>query len=241
MFVGNLSEFSAAQRIQAELAAAQTTAVATSTSLGTSGVITTQAIAADAALVNVAAAPISIAQRIAISVAQAILVSAAAAIDALENQNLGIPIILWGSELPETKLHTFEAITGMSGNFKDGYGSASPFLGRVAGWGRGWLDGVLPPLAGQVRDEYPYNTSIPGGPYFYDLHQVSVRYVIAHEQTGSNPTTCARGQGTKINSFYSRAVVIPYHPINMWFGVGVTGRSSFFITRQGTAENFPFP
>ena len=234
-----LAEESNVLAIQAELIATEATAIATTTSLGTTGVITTEAIAADAALVNVAAAPISITQRIVITVAKVILTAVVIEV-AIENLNLGIPIILWGSELPETTKHTYEAITGISGDFKDGTGIASPFLGRVSGWGRGWLDGVLPIKTGQVRDEYPYNSSVPGGPIFYDLHQVSVRYVVAYEQTGSNPITGARGQGTKLGSFYSRADVVAYVPLHMWFGVGVTSLPSFYITRDGRANTFPF-
>jgi large repetitive protein len=194
-------------------------------------------------IANIARAPISIGGRIAVDVARATMNVLTRIVETVETTSLsGFPVLLWGNELPSTTLHTIESIIGVSPNFKDGKGIASPFLGYIKpGWGRNWLS--LPTRTGYVRDEYPYNTTVPGGPTFYDLHSVSVRYVPDYEQSGSNPVTGARGQGTKLKSFYSRsgARIVANDPLLMWFGVFATPTISFYIDRDSIARNFNYP
>ena len=204
--------------------------------------------AAEPAIANIGRAPISIAGRIAIAVARATIDILAPIAEELLTERLGIPLIFWGSELPETTQHTFEAITGTSAGFKDGYGKASAFLGRVAPeWNRAWLNKFVPSPRpnGVIADEYPYYTTFPGGPYFYQFHQVSVKLVSDYEQRGKNPNPpYARAQGPKLNTFYSigtGADVVADDPIKMWFGVGVTQQKSFFIKRDGSRGEFPYP
>jgi RHS repeat-associated protein len=204
-------------------------------------------------LANIGRASISIGSRIAIDVARATMetiIAVEVARITLQNK-FYLPIIIWGSELPDTTKHTFDAITGSDqSGFKDGHGRASNFLGRInlnpdhpqgkpKGWGRSWLP--IDPKTRNVRDEYPYNTTVPGGEFFYHMHQVSVRYVPNYEQSGSNPNTGAVGQGTKLNSFYNSAQVLALDPIMMWFGVSVDfWGPSKFINRQGNIETFPY-
>jgi hypothetical protein len=49
----------------------------------------------------------------------------------------------------------------------------------------------------------PYQATYPGGLYFYDRHEVSVRLVPAYEQSGTNPITGVGSQGSKFSTFYS--------------------------------------
>jgi RHS repeat-associated protein len=82
--------------------------------------------------VNVGRAAISIGGRIAVDVARATMALLVVTIETIEATALaGFPVLLWGSELPETTLHTFAAIIGTSNGFKDGHGRASPFLGYI--------------------------------------------------------------------------------------------------------------
>uniref|UniRef100_UPI000B1D8DBE hypothetical protein n=1 Tax=Anabaena sp. (strain CA / ATCC 33047) TaxID=52271 RepID=UPI000B1D8DBE len=132
----------------------------------------------------------------------------------------------------QTTKHTFDALTGANQTgFKDGWGLASPFLGRVPKWSnsRSWLKNVIRPEAlpaNYGRDEYPYNTTIPGGPIFYELHTVSVRPVPKYEK-----------QGPMLESFYTKANVERNDPEKMWFIVGTTkGTASFYIDRDGVLK-----
>jgi hypothetical protein len=200
---------------------------------------------ASPALANVARASISIGTRIAIDVARATMDVLALISDELITENLGIPIIYWGEDIPETKKHTYEAITGTSFDFFLGFGRASAFLGRISPEWKGsidpdwkkdprkWLDKVLDKRPDDVRDEYPYNSTIPGGPFFYFMNQVSVRYVPNYEQTRNNPSTGAKSQAVKLRTFYDDALVKADDPANMWFGVSVTASQSFYTTRDG--------
>ncbi|GAC1471302.1 MAG: hypothetical protein NVS2B14_16860 [Chamaesiphon sp.] len=243
LFIGDINEFAAADAINTQLVAEETVSISTTTTLSTGTF--PEAVSAVPQVANVARAPISIAGRIAVAVARETITLLSEAMDAIElSPLLGFPIILWGREIPATTLHTFEALIGTSNGFKNGVGIASPFLGRInPGWGRTWLNTVIPlPVpTGQIRDEYPYQITIPGGPFFYDFHQVSVRLVPAFEQRGRNPITNARAQGPKLNTFFIRTGVLENDPLLMWFGVAVTGNNSFFINRNGTPENFPYP
>ena len=166
------------------------------------------------------------------------------------NERLGIPIIVWGQELPQTTQHTFDAITGsdMSG-FKDGIGKASSLLEHVPRQPSTWLK-ILPPISGLVRDEYPYATSIPGGEQYYLDHQVSVRYVANYEQSSlkgnsraTNPNYVAP-QMLKLGYFYApHGANVPVNSgILSLFGVLVTYKqSSYFINRGGNIGKFPYP
>jgi hypothetical protein len=85
----------------------------------------------------------------------------------------------------------------------------------------------------QVCDEYSYATTAPGGEFFYDLHQISLRLVPLWEQT----IATSDGQGSKLNKFYRRAKVIRYDPLRGWFIVGTTNqKDSFWVPREGGSE-----
>jgi RHS repeat-associated protein len=243
LFSGSLSEFAAGDAAASSLLAIEVPIISTSSTLAAEtfpAAVSSQV----PAIANIARAPISIGGRIAVDVARATMSVLTRIVQTVETTSLsGFPVLLWGNELPSTTLHTIESIIGVSPNFKDGNGIASPFLGRIPfpGWGRNWIS--LPTRTGYVRDEYPYNTSVPGGPIFYDLHSVSVRYVPDYEQSGSNPVTGARGQGSKLKSFYSRsgARIEANDPLLMWFGVFATPTISFYIDRDSIARSFNYP
>ncbi len=130
LFAGLLSSDSAWATVRAVYASLSSTAVSTVTRLGSS-TFPKAVQAASPAIANAERASISIGGRIAVSVARATMQLLSTAMEAIELSPLpGFPIILWGQELPATTLHTFEAITGTSTDFKDGVGRAVPFLGR---------------------------------------------------------------------------------------------------------------
>jgi len=199
-------------------------------------------------VVNVAKTAISIGARIGVQVARRMAEILTLVDDILTLQ--GFPVIVWGNELPTTTIHTFDALHGISNGFKYEGGRASPFLGRISrpGWGRQWLPGTGrcpdPDTSvgdGLTCDEYPYNSTVPGGWLFYELNQVSLRPVPDYEQLigKRNPQTGATSQGTKLGQFYTQAGVEALDPVNMWFGVGVTARTeSFWIDRSGQPQQF---
>jgi RHS repeat-associated protein len=196
--------------------------------------------------VNVGHAAISIGGRIAVDVARATMALLVVTVDTIEATVIaGFPVLLWGSELPETTLHTFESIIGTSNGFKDGHGRAAPFLGYTDPQpNRMWLDKIIPlPVPkgpsgeDQIRDEYPYNATVPGGPDFYNRHEVSIRLVPDNEQRGR------RSQAAIFSSFYSAKNgpgIVRNHQRLMWYGVFVTPTTSFFVDRLGIPRSFPW-
>jgi RHS repeat-associated protein len=107
-----------------------------------------------------------------------------------------IPIIFYGDDLPEHRDHIGDAELGISGGTRDPE-SELPLPSRLnyknPGWGRAWLDRVLPTKAGKARDEYPFNAAEQGGPQNYDKNAVSLRYV---------PLGESNRQGGVMSAFY---------------------------------------
>jgi len=167
-----------------------------------------------------------------------------------DNDSYGIPKVVWGEDLPESTTHTIEALSGAAGKgFKGGLGGfGSPVLLRIAfpmrNHRRNWRavfsdwhdkepqcrNKTGRPI-GLSCDEYPYNSTIPGGLAAYNLNLVSLKPVSATEQNT---------QGGWLNSFYTKAGVIPWHPQEGWFAVGASLKEdkSYWIARGETEKNY---
>jgi len=117
-----------------------------------------------------------------------------------DENGYGIPVVVWGDDLRQSTTHTIEALKGEAGKgFKGGLaGVGSPVLLRIAlqrGRRTGWRsifnewyekepqcrNKTGKPI-GLSCDEYPYNSTIPGGLIAYDLNLVSLKPVSAKEQ-----------------------------------------------------------
>jgi hypothetical protein len=93
---------------------------------------------------------------------------------------------------------------------------------------------------GKVCDEYPYASTIQGGPLNYQLNTVSLKLVDAFEQQvewwGKENVY---GQGWKLNQFYKLAPVKQWDPKFGWFIVGTrTQGESIWIDRNGNVNAF---
>jgi len=166
-----------------------------------------------------------------------------------DTEDDGMPKIVWGDDLRETTTHTIEAQSRRGNGFQGGLpGLGSPVLLTIAfpkqrnraGWRSIFLEWYEKepqcrnktgrPI-GISCDEYPYNSTIPGGPIFYNLNLVSLKPVSAAEQNT---------QGQWLSSFYTKARVIPWHPQKGWFAVGASleERDSYWIAREGGPKNY---
>ncbi|QIZ73023.1 RHS repeat-associated core domain-containing protein [Oxynema aestuarii] len=156
----------------------------------------------------------------------------------------GFPVIVWGDEVPEIRQHTQEAIvqTGQSflARILPGWtkwrGPASPVgSGGPREWYNAvegncqWIKGVWQPqFQNRQCDEYPYNSTLQGGPLNYDAGKVSLRLV---------NETQNQSQGDFLLNFYKSAPVNSNHPKESWFGVQVNDDQTHWIDREGQKLN----
>jgi hypothetical protein len=79
-------------------------------------------------------------------------------------------------------------------------------------------------------DEYPYNSTAPGGLLAYDLHLVSLKPVDSDEQNT---------QGGWLNSFYKKAGIVPFDLQKGWYLVQTTNtEDSYWIGRNSKDKNY---
>jgi RHS repeat-associated protein len=157
-----------------------------------------------------------------------------------------IPTVVWGNNLGKTRDHTSEALSGQGSGFKDGFGIGSPILfriqfqkGRRTGWRAlfgEWYEkepqckGKTGDLTNLSCDEYPYNSTAPGGLLAYDLHLVSLKPVDSDEQNT---------QGGWLNSFYKKAGIVPFDLQKGWYLVQTTNtEDSYWIGRNSKDKNY---
>jgi hypothetical protein len=157
-----------------------------------------------------------------------------------------IPTVVWGKDIKETRDHTREALSGNGSGFKDGFGIGSPILfriqfekGRRTGWRalfNEWYE-KEPQCKGKTGgstrkscDEYPYNSTAPGGPLAYNLHLVSLKPADASEQNR---------QGNWLIRFYNSADVVPFDLQKGWFFVQTTEeQNSYWMGRNSKNKNY---
>jgi len=156
----------------------------------------------------------------------------------------GFPIIVWGDDVPEITQHTQEGIakTGQSflARIYPGWNKwARPASPRGSGGPRSWYNAVegscqwiqgqwQPQFQGRNCDEYPYNSTLQGGPLNYERGKVSLK-LVDYQQN--------RKQGEFILSFYTLAPVPSNHPKESWFGVKISMYETYWIDRGGNMRD----
>ncbi|MCC3595178.1 RHS repeat-associated core domain-containing protein, partial [Microcoleus sp. PH2017_28_MFU_U_A] len=179
----------------------------------------------------------------------------------------GFPIIVWGHEIPEITQHTQEAIvqTGQSFLARISPGWNNTPTGRVKKYSNGaeypapWYDFTpecpwdndnpmryFNSRSGRDCDEYPYNSTLQGGPLNYDAGKVSLKLV--NSQQNKTQGVFLGGEFDKnTRGFYQYAPVLPNHPKDSWFGVQVTHDQTHWIDKEGNERDintgapwFPF-
>jgi hypothetical protein len=152
------------------------------------------------------------------------------------SRQFGIPVIIWGNDLPETTRHQFDALTFSGNTFDNPTGATGqsnfigPVLIRTARYPGRWYNSYPPcqgrsPGDGKICDEYPYATTLQGGRDNYLKGNVSIRLVPAYEQSLRSGQD---GQGGRLGTFYREA------PVNRVEDPG-GGKDSIFVNLA-----FPF-
>ncbi|MEC4811700.1 MAG: RHS repeat-associated core domain-containing protein [Scytonema sp. PMC 1069.18] len=170
----------------------------------------------------------------------------------------GFPMIVWGfGDLPEIAEHTQDAIAQTRQSFLArikptwvewrgllnpiGSGKPHQWYNAVPGDCQ-WIPGIgNPRYRGRDCDEYPYNSTLQGGPLNHaaNSNSVSLRLVdqnqnrLAGTFLGGSP-----GLGGFTQGFYQLAAVPPNHPLKSWFGVGITAGRTAWVDRNGTPRDF---
>jgi len=153
----------------------------------------------------------------------------------------GIPLLVWGNDIPKTTEHTYEALRGEGQTFLTPggiTGFAPSFLvrrGDGENEDRSWLNAKYRTHCTKAKrkqyekdhgheavcDEYPYASTWQGGRDNYDFtNRVSIKFVPRYEQVlGPNPNN----QANILKNFYERGRISAH---NLFLG--------FFMVRANT-------
>lgn len=159
----------------------------------------------------------------------------------------GFPVIVWGNDLPEIAQHTADSLSDLPSFLARIQPGWNQYEGPISPLGSGgpiswynsvdgpcqWIPGVYQPeFYNRDCDEYPYNSTLQGGPYNHELGKVSLRLVDRRQN---------RTQGDYLLNFYYFNGVNPNHPYASWFGVKVSTEPTYYIDKEGIKRNIKFP